>query len=195
MSFSDQQVKEIISTLTTLAESNLNIAIDLVLNPKWSSSEKNYRLDIRKNIQSHFGNEPSFLDLDRLPQHQGKIISISHSQQLGGYAFCKTTQIGFDIEETARILQPIVFRVCDSDEQKLSIPSPQLWAAKESAFKSAIEVKPQVLSQIKIQSVEELKPHGFIFNGRVDGGGFVKGLTFESYGLTFGISSFSSSAI
>lgn len=194
MSLSDQQVDEIKSTLIKLASVNLNLVVDLELDSKWSARESDFRLAIRKNILNKFHGDSEVLNLDRIPQHQGRYISISHNQKLGGYAHCEAQQIGFDLEESSRILQPIVFRVCDLDEQKLAISPAHLWAAKEAAFKAAIELKPKVLSEVKIQNVSSLDSKSFVFNGVIKNSGQVRGITHEFSGITFAIAVFDHSA-
>lgn len=195
MSLSDQQVDEIKSTLVRLTLENLAIEVELELEPRWSAAENNFRLEIRKHIRNKFHDDQSPLDLDRLPQHHGRYISISHNQKLGGYAYCEAQQIGFDLEETSRILQPIVFRVCDPQEQNLVISPSHLWAAKEATFKAAIEIKPKVLSEVKIQAVSSLDSKSYVFNGEIRNGGHFRGITHEFSGITFAIAVFDRSAV
>lgn len=93
---------------------------------------------------------------------EGKFsYSLSHSKVLGGAAFAADGEghVGFDVEETSRVLPAVALRISD-EEQFRSAPTPAaLFVAKEASFKALRgHRQPPVLSEVEIL---EWKTHQF----------------------------------
>lgn len=89
----------------------------------------------------------------KTPQLQGVYISISHTEDFGGFIISKTKAVGFDLEKKSRIKKEIIQRVCDDSEIKEALHMESLWGAKESAFKALQYFhQPAVISTVKIGS-------------------------------------------
>lgn len=128
--------------------------------PDYGSQNLAHRRLIRENIISKFGQDwsPSekeiFLNLDRLPKMLKNFVSISHTVDCGVW-IVGPQEVGIDLEQTSRISEKLVKRVCEESEilsAKKQVASYQaLWTAKESAFKALYQSDPVlVLSQIEI---------------------------------------------
>ena len=90
----------------------------------WGSINENHRELIRADLES-----------------QGsQLYSISHTENLGGYAIVPESaalKIGFDVEQIARVTDAVARRVCEDPHEFLEAPSAAaLWCAKEAGFKS-----------------------------------------------------------
>ncbi len=121
--------------------------------------------------------------------------SVSHSNILGGAAFAADEgQIGFDLEETARVLPAVALRISD-DQQLRAAPTPAaLFVAKEAAFKALRGPRqPKVLSEVEIL---EWYLHSFsiplyTFSARLKGQqNLWLGVCFEDSKSTVGLSFF-----
>ena len=145
-----------------------------------SKSCNGWRERLQAEVENHIGDK--------------KInYSISHSNYLGGAAYA-ADQVGFDIEETARVLPAVALRV--SDEQQMRIaPSPaMLFVAKEAAFKSLRGPRqPRVLSEVEIISwqTHNFSQPLYYFTAQLKGQPFQWfGVCFEDSQTTVGISVF-----
>lgn len=95
---------------------------------------------------------------EHLEKRGSGFSSISHTQDLGGYVFLPMTEsayadaIGLDIEIISRVTDPIVKRICKTEQEFKNAPSAAaLWCAKEAAFKALRGAdQPQVISEIEI---------------------------------------------
>jgi phosphopantetheinyl transferase len=116
----------------TLGEPTLQIAIESA----WGANHEGFHEKIKSMLATQ-----NFTD-----------SSISHTQDLGGFACIKTDgkAIGFDIELIARVSDEVAKRVCTDPTELSAAPSPaHLWVAKEAAFKALKgKSQPLVLSQI-----------------------------------------------
>lgn len=110
------------------------------INPEWSSESQNYRQKIRKAASV------------------SRFFSVSHCHSMGGFVGLtdlhpKSLQIGFDLEEIARVSEGVAKRVSnprDQDPGAEHTPA-LLWTAREAAFKALIgPEQPQVISQIRL---------------------------------------------
>lgn len=127
----------------------------------WSSINAQHRELIRQSISTQLNIDcPS----ESPPRHHDWSISISHCKSFGGWlAVPRPWQIGFDVEEIARINLKIIERSCTADEVK-NAPRPQLlWCAKEACYKSLEDNQPQAISHIKIASWVQLDSAQFQF--------------------------------
>lgn len=109
-------------------------------------------------VQSEWGSDH--------PQHRLKIkkaalacvhSSISHCPQMGGFiglaqGHPPTLQLGFDIEDIARVTDLVAERVAHPKDHAVSGRSPALlWSAREASYKAlAGPCQPQVISQIAL---------------------------------------------
>ncbi len=122
----------------------------LVLDTEWSAKNPNYRQNIRHclatKLSSHFSRVQlaQLYDLNRRPEASDRFISISHCKLLGGFALSQF-RVGFDVEETQRISQAILKRVCDESELQDCPQLEFLWVAKEAGFKALSQEQPTLM--------------------------------------------------
>jgi hypothetical protein len=97
------------------------------------------------------------LELRARVEKAGPYTSISHARSMGGFAFCRTSPVGFDIEECSRELTPKAFkRLTLSQERKLPLTPIEFWVAKEAAWKSLRgPAQPATIISISILSVRK----------------------------------------
>jgi hypothetical protein len=122
-------------------------------------------------------------NLDFLPTCKDVGISISHTNEVGGYVIGSGVKaVGFDIEVTDRVSKKLADRVAKSDE---IYPAPDFfWCAKESAFKmlGSLGKAPQVISDLKITRWEDLGATAAEF--KFDGG---QGRVWREKGYTLAV--------
>lgn len=139
-------------------------SFEICLSEQWGSNSNDHRLLIRKNLLERFPNEAALMDLSKPPRPMSHSVSISHTQNLGGWAATiRPRQIGFDLELTERIKRPAVERICDDEELEACPEFPRLWGAKESLYKALEGSQPKVISEIKIHRWAELGPSLYRF--------------------------------
>lgn len=117
---------------------------------------KNIREDILKNYTSRFmsSQREKFLDLKQRPEIPGAFLSISHTADVGAW-IVGPRPVGIDIEQTARLTERLIRRVCRQSEILSAQENVEtwkiLWAAKESAYKALSHVSDiRVMSEIEI---------------------------------------------
>lgn len=79
--------------------------------------------------------------------------SISHANFVGGAAFLDKSEgaVGFDVEESDRVLQAVALRVSDPHQLKIAPTAAALFVAKEASFKALRGPRqPTVLSKVEI---------------------------------------------
>jgi hypothetical protein len=79
--------------------------------------------------------------------------SISHANFIGGAAFLEEHEgtVGFDVEETNRVLPEVALRVSDPHQAKIAPTPAALFVAKEASFKALRGPRqPSVLSKVEI---------------------------------------------
>ncbi len=120
--------------------------LEVYLRPTWGSQTNGYREEIHGDVKQKMAKGYPFSD-----------SSISHARSLGGYAFTKfdsdhVIQLGFDLEEDARVTTEIAKRVCLTEEEFTRAPSAaSLWAAKEACFKGLKgQNQPKVVSELEL---------------------------------------------
>lgn len=119
----------------------------LILDKNWGSVNQNHRAGIRNCLATDFSNHFSraqlaqLNDLTWLPKASDGSISISHCEQLGGFAYSKF-KIGFDVEVISRISARILKRTAGENEIE-ACPVPEfLWVAKEAGYKALSDADP-----------------------------------------------------
>lgn len=143
------------------------------LSTDMGSSHAEYRTLIRKRLSSclqndaaHF-DEVAILDLSRPPRIQQYAISISHTEDAGGflYATAHTEQrLGFDIESLERVRPAIVKRVLSPGEAFDESRIAQHWCAKEAVVK-ALAHSTGLLPLITEIHISWLDDSRFVANG------------------------------
>jgi phosphopantetheinyl transferase (holo-ACP synthase) len=113
----------------------LSIDAELHVQSQWGSQNSNHRQMIRNAIAEKY----KVLSMDKYPILASGDVSISHSNNLGGFIYSPTLVVGFDIEEVSRISPKTVARIASPQEIAESPSVEILWAAKESLFKSIKE--------------------------------------------------------
>ncbi len=136
--------------------------LKLKLSGRFGALNKDNRKSIRESLLLDLKSDgvtvidSDILNLDKLPKCTSTGISISHTDEIGGYVIGSGVQaVGFDIESTDRVTDKVVQRIAAADE---NYPAPDFyWGAKESAYKllSSIGVAPAVISDVKILKWEE----------------------------------------
>lgn len=119
----------------------------LILDKNWGSANQSHRAEIRNCLAREFSNHFSraqlaqLNDLTWLPVASDGSVSISHCEQLGGFAYSKF-KIGFDVEVISRVSARILKRTAGEDEIE-ACPVPEfLWVAKEAGFKALSDADP-----------------------------------------------------
>jgi hypothetical protein len=119
-------------------------SLEICALPEWGSSQRDYR---------------SLIHFD-LSHKVCSSSSISHAPDMGGYACTQDVGvwIGFDIELSSRVTAKITQRVCKTQQELISAPSPAaLWTAKEAAYKSLRTLnQPKVITEISIHGWENI---------------------------------------
>ncbi|MEK6773186.1 MAG: 4'-phosphopantetheinyl transferase superfamily protein [Bdellovibrionota bacterium] len=126
----------------------------------YGSHSSDHRHLIRQTIATEFGDNWSalerqnFLDLQQIPKMPKLFVSISHTHDHGVW-IVGPRPVGIDLEQTSRISEKIIARVCSAQEisntTKFFGSSRALWTAKESAFKALSGTSQiRVLSEIEI---------------------------------------------
>lgn len=130
-----------LETKVLYIQSSLDENFRLILDKNWASKNQNHRNEIRNCLVEKFTNHFSRAQLARLndltwiPEASDGHVSISHCEQLGGFAYSKF-KIGFDIEVITRISSRILKRTAAITEIE-ACPVPEfLWVAKEAGFKA-----------------------------------------------------------
>lgn len=120
--------------------------LEIDLRANWGSQFPNHRENIHGELKKKMAKAHPLSD-----------SSISHCHSLGGFAFIqfdssRIVQIGFDLEESSRVSEPVARRICKTIQEYDRAPScSSLWTAKEAAFKSLKGPRqPQTLSQLEL---------------------------------------------
>ncbi len=115
--------------------------LQLQLSKKFSSAELLYRESIRacllEKYSAHFNRSQlaGLYDLNVLPEASKGVFSISHCKSIGGFSYSSFMH-GFDVEQIARISNPVILRTSSEQERSLPPDIKFLWVAKEAAFKA-----------------------------------------------------------
>ena len=119
----------------------------------WGSQSVGYRMYIRRSLKEQFGDLliTDALDLETIPKLNAGYVSISHTQELGGYSWSEDP-IGFDVERKGRASEKALRRVCHSSELESAPGLTELWCAKEASFKSLYLVGKEIkfISELEI---------------------------------------------
>ncbi|MEZ4871800.1 MAG: 4'-phosphopantetheinyl transferase superfamily protein [Bdellovibrionales bacterium] len=134
--------------------------------------------------------KPSIDELDRLmnleeaPQFKGFNVSISHTENFGGFIITnKEVWCGFDIERRERIHRPLVERISHPREmQEVGDNYAHLWCLKEAAFK-ALSRNLGLKLVVELQFSEFQPFNGGIFTARntFANGQLLQGVTASSF--------------
>ena len=146
--------------------------IEILLSKHLNSKSLNYRSRIRQVLLNHLSkkkpsllNDISLLNLDHPPICPEYTISISHNRSASGFALGPSSvNVGFDLEEIARISEPLIKRI-SSKEEIAQTPHPKsLFSAKEATWKacSSAHLIPTI-SNIQTSNWKELKNQWFEF--------------------------------
>ncbi len=122
-------------------QSSVDEKFRLILDKNWGSANQYHRAEIRNCLANDFSNHFSraqlakLNDLTWLPEASDGSVSISHCEQLGGFAYSKF-KVGFDVEVITRISHRILKRTA-AEAEISACPVPEfLWVAKEAGFKA-----------------------------------------------------------
>lgn len=164
-------------------------SLEYFYSPEFGSANSNACSDWREKLQKQ-------IDETLFGRNIESSYSVSHSNFLGGAALIDSAegQVGFDIEQTARVLPAVALRVSDEEQMRLA-PSPAaLFVAKEAAFKSLRGSRqPKVLSEVEILewSLQKYSFPLYIFAARLKGQqNQWLGVCFQDADHTVGISFF-----
>ncbi|MCE3011268.1 MAG: 4'-phosphopantetheinyl transferase superfamily protein [Proteobacteria bacterium] len=143
--------------------------LEISVSPIWNHAG-------RKALQDHF-------EQHSLPAWQSGHLSLSHTQEIGGYISCRSAFVGFDIETVSRAREELVLRISSTQEVQEAPSAAALWCAKEAVFKALLKLQqPKVLSQIKIIGWHKESQFETFQLRNADSFGihFSRGLVFES---------------
>ncbi len=121
------------------------------------------RFELRTALYNYLKDKKNFvfedaLDLRNVPQKIGVpakdfYSSLSHTEDVGVFVL-DSAPVGVDFENRARILKPIVERVCEPKEVSLDPNFQLLWSIKEAAFKSVpFIIQPKAVTEITVTSL------------------------------------------
>ncbi|MBK7889423.1 MAG: 4-phosphopantetheinyl transferase family protein [Bdellovibrionales bacterium] len=147
--------------------------INIQLSPNMGSSNPEYRTLIRQSLSSQLRqqaaqfDEGTILDLSRPPAVPDYAISISHTEDAGGFLYAKTRshqRIGFDIESRERVRPAIVKRVLAPGEAFNEGRITQHWCAKEAVVKALAHSTGQLplITDVRISWLDDSR---FVANG------------------------------
>ena len=138
-----------LETKVLYIQSSLDEKFRLILDKNWGSKNANHRNDIRNCLAGNFADHFSRAQLARLndltwvPEASDGHVSISHCEQLGGFAY-SAFKIGFDVEVITRISSRVLKRTAQEAEFA-ACPVPEfLWVAKEAGFKALSSYGPNL---------------------------------------------------
>lgn len=131
------------------------------LESRLGSANAEHRMNIRAALVAHLRSreaifdEANILDLSRPPKIANYAISISHTENAGGFVCARTDsarRLGFDIETRERVQPAIVKRVLMGDEAYSEARLAQHWCAKEAAVKALGNASGQLpsITEVKI---------------------------------------------
>lgn len=142
--------------------------------PQWGSQASDHRDQIRQSIARNLPglnrtDLSDLTDLQKPPRPDGWCVSISHTQNWGGWmAVRRPVQIGWDVELKARIRVSVVERV-SSKKELGDAPRPEfLWCCKEAFFKALEDDQPQTIPELTIADWQS-QPILSLSTDRVDG--------------------------
>lgn len=143
-----------------------DLKLEIIAKPDWRSMIEEHRTLIRKGIiekYNHYVSDSSaFLNLNIVPKLNENFVSISHSNDAGGFVFANYP-VGFDLIEQRRLNKNVVQRICKPGEIERS-PNPfYIWPAKEAVFKACSE-QLTVVTEFEVGSWEKLNDDFFTFN-------------------------------
>ena len=142
-----------------------DVKLDITVKPDWRSSVEDHRVLIRKAVLEKYNqyipDRSVFFDLNLVPKLTENFLSISHSNDKGGFVVANYP-VGFDLIEQRRLNRNVIQRVSRPDEMERA-PNPFfLWPAKEAAFKACSDHL-SVITEIEIGSWEKLVDGFFAF--------------------------------
>lgn len=148
-----------------------NTSVEIYFSKENHSKQKNHRLQNRQFIAQHlkqqgFVVDPNILDLSCLPTHPEMSISLSHSTQGSVIAFAKKeVLIGVDLEEAARITEPVVTRVSTDSERQQTPDIRYLFVGKEAAWKAlSHRYALSVIPEVELKDWQPLSPKAHTFS-------------------------------
>lgn len=117
----------------------------------------------------HFGNEPILYSEIGAPYVDGEgFISISHANHVVGMAYCKTFQVGLDLEPINEKVMRVKHKFLSDEEKKLTDTSSveemiKVWSGKEALYKLAGRKKIIFAENILLTRIDELTWKGRIY--------------------------------
>ena len=116
----------------------------------------------------HFGNEPILYSDIGAPYVEGEgFISISHANHVVGLAYCKSFQVGLDLEPIREKVMRVKHKFLSSEEkQQTNINSIEemikVWSGKEALYKLARRKQIIFSENLLLTKINELKWKGQI---------------------------------
>ncbi len=141
------------------------------ISAEWASDRADHRRLIRESLRRDLGltsaEHDRLSDLKLRPSVSGWSISISHCPLAGGWLARKSQDgLGFDLEDSTRIREPLVNRIAGPGELG-GCPDPRrLWVAKEAYFKALAPDHPRTVTELYIDSWAPGADGGISFAGR-----------------------------
>jgi len=117
----------------------------------------------------HFGNEPILYSTIGAPYVKGEgFISISHANHVVGMAYCKSFQVGLDLEPIHEKVMRVKGKFLSEEEKKLTDTSSveemiKVWSGKEALYKLAGRKKIIFSENLLLTRVNELIWKGKIY--------------------------------
>ena len=117
----------------------------------------------------HFGNEPILYSEIGAPYVEGEgFISISHANHVVGMAYCKTFQVGLDLEPINEKVMRVKHKFLSSEEKELTNTDSveemiKIWSGKEALYKLAGRKKIIFAESLLLTRIDQLNWKGRIY--------------------------------
>jgi|SRR5690554_382758 len=117
----------------------------------------------------HFGNEPILYSEIGAPYVDGEgFISISHANNVVGMAYCKTFQVGLDLEPIHEKVMRVKHKFLSKEEEQLTNTESveemiKVWSGKEALYKLAGRKKIIFAENLLLTRIDNLKWKGRIY--------------------------------
>ena len=117
----------------------------------------------------HFGNEPILYSEIGAPYVEGEgFISISHANHVVGMAYCKSFQVGLDLEPINEKVMRVKHKFLSVEEKEMTDTSSveemiKVWSGKEALYKLAGRKEIIFAESLLLTRIDELKWKGRIY--------------------------------
>ena len=132
---------------------------------RWGAGQPEFRVQIRTALAEALP-DADCKDLQIPPRPRTHSVSISHTQNLGGWmSVPRPLQVGWDVEVQTRIKHHVIERISTAEELSLSPQPTFLWPTKESFYKALEDDQPLTITELTIDTWQSLGPDLWSWRG------------------------------